>query len=62
MVLRPSHTATETAKNSSYRSYTLQLFVTTATIFSTVLSIGNDFHNSFSSKIFAVSCVVCESL
>ena len=34
-------------KKSRYCPYTLQLFFTTAKIFSTVLYMGNDFHNDF---------------
>ena len=49
-------------QNCSYHPYTLQPFFTTVTIFSTVLCIGNDFHNKFSRKISAVLCEVCEGL
>ena len=47
---RPSHTTTETAKKSSYRPYTLQLFFTTATIFSTILYMDNKFLQRFFQK------------
>ena len=49
-------------KKSSYRPYTLQLFFTTATIFSTVLYMGNNFYNNFFWKIFVKIFVVCEGL
>ena len=45
-------------KKSNYRPYTLQLFSTTATIFSTVLYMDNDFYKDFFRKIF----VVCAGL
>ena len=49
-------------KKSSYRPYTLQLFFTTATIFSTVLYMDNNFYNDFFRKIFVKIFVVCEGL
>ena len=36
---------TQNCKKFSYLPYTLELFFTTATIFSTVSYIGNEFHN-----------------
>ena len=45
-------------KKSSYPPYTLQLCVTTATIYLTVLYMGSNFHNNIFRKIFAVLCVV----
>ena len=44
---RTLHTTTETAIKSRYHPYTLQLFFTTATIFATVLYMGNVFHNDY---------------
>ena len=49
-------------KKSCYLSYTLQLFFTTATIFSTVLYMDNDFYKDFFRKIFVKIFVVCEGL
>ena len=49
-------------QKSSYRPYTLQLFFTTAKIFSTVSYMGNDFHNDFFEKIVVKIFVVCEGL
>ena len=49
-------------KKSSYCQYTLQLFFTTATIFSTVLYMGKDFYKDFFRKIFVKIFVVCEGL
>ena len=49
-------------KKSSYRPYTLQRFFTTATIFSTVLYMDNDFYKDFFRKIFVKIFVVCEGL
>ena len=60
-VLWPSHTATETTK-TLFRPYTLKLCLTTATIFSTVLYMDNDFHKNFFGKIFVKIVVVCEGL
>ena len=57
--LRPSHTTTETTKKVAIvHTYTLQLFFTTAKIFSTVLYMGNDFFG----KIVVKIVVVCEGL
>ena len=52
-------TTTETANKSSYHPYTLQLFFTSATIFSIVLYMDNDFPNNFFRKIFVEIFVVC---
>ena len=49
-------------QKSRYRPYTLQLFFTTAKIFSTVLYIGNDFYNNFFPKIVVKIFIVCEGL
>ena len=49
-------------KKSSYRPYTLQLFFTTATIFSTVLYMDNDVFKDFVRKIFVKIFVVREGL
>ena len=49
---------TQNCIKSSYLHYTLQLFVTTAATFSTVLYMGNNFRNDFFRRIFAVLCVV----
>ena len=46
----------------NYRPYTLQLFFTTATIFSTVSYTSNDFQNDFLRKILVKIVVVCEGL
>ena len=59
---RPSHTTTEITKKNRYRPYTLQLFFTTAKIFSTVLYMVKDFHNDFSKKIVVKIFVVCEGI
>ena len=45
-------------QKSSYRPYTLQLFFTTAGIFSTVLYMDNDFFRKNLVKIF----IMCEGL
>ena len=42
-------------EKSSYRRYALQLFFATATIFPTVLYMGNDFHNEFLEKLLSNS-------
>ena len=49
-------------EKSSYRSYTLQLFFTTAMIFPSVLCIDNDFHNDFVTKIVVKIILMCEGL
>ena len=49
---------TQNCIKSSYLHYTLQLFVTTAATFSTVLYMGNNFRNNFFRRNFAVLCVV----
>ena len=49
-------------KKSNYCPYTLQLFFTTAAIFSTVLYMDNDFYKDFFRKIFVKIFVVCECL
>ena len=49
-------------KKSRYRPYTLQLFFTTATIFSAVLYMDNDFHKDFFWKIVEKIFIVCEGL
>ena len=49
-------------KKISYRPYTLQLFFTTVTIFSTVLYMDKDFYKDFFRKIFVKIFVVCEGL
>ena len=53
---------TQNCKKCSYLPYPLQLFVTTAMIFSTVLYMSNDFRNKSFGNIFAVLSVVCKSL
>ena len=55
-----SHTTHKTAKKCSYHQYTLQLFLTTAMIFSTDFDMSNDFLTEFLRKTIAVLCVVCE--
>ena len=49
-------------QKSRHCPYTLQLFFTTAKIFSTILYMGNDFHNDFFAKIVVKIFVVCEGL
>ena len=44
-------------QKNRYHPYTLQLFFTTATIFATVLYMGNDFHNDFFGKIVKIIVV-----
>ena len=57
-VLRPSHTKTEITKKVAHYNF----FFTTATIFSTVLYMGNNFHQIFLRKIVVKIFVVCEGL
>ena len=54
--------ALKDCKKGSYLPNTLQLLFTAATIFSTVLSMDNNFHNDFLEKNFAVSPVVIKGL
>ena len=59
--LRPSHTTTETIKKSLLSIHTTTFF-TTAKIFSTVLNMGNDFHDDFLGKIVVKIVGACEGL
>ena len=56
-----AHT-TQKRKKCSYLPYTLQLFFSTATIFSTVLYMDTDFHSNCFRKMFVDIVVVHEGL
>ena len=49
-------------QTNSLSSIHTATFFTTATIFSTVLYMDNDFHNNFFGKIFVKIVVVCKGL
>ena len=57
---RPSHTTTATAKKVVIVQTHYNFFFTSATIFSTVLYMDNDFYKDFFSKICVKIFVVCE--
>ena len=61
-LLRPSHTPTVIAKKNQLSSLHTKFFFKTATIFPTVLYMGNSFHNKICEEIFVVSAAVCERL